>query len=251
LGGILVRPRTAVKRLPGPVVRGDRERDRGEPAAEQIHGIVIVIMSLPSSPSESGGRRSEVKPWDARLAALVVRPLAGTRVHPNHLTMLALLTGLAAAALYGTGDRLAANWGAALYVLANLLDHADGELARLAGKASVAGGFFDRLADLAVRVSLFMGLGLGLRAGPLGPWAIVAGVAAAAALVATFALRTERARQGVAGALDQPSAGGFDLGDVLYLVAPLTWLGVLDPFLVAAGIGIPVFCAWTAYRRPR
>src|SRR5262249_2642172 len=101
------------------------------------------------------------------------------------------------------------------------------------------------------RASLFMGMGLALRTGPLGHWAIVAGVAAAGAFVVTFALRTELARQEVAGALDQPSAAGFDLGDVLYLVAPLTWLGALDPFLLAAGVGAPVFCVWTAWHRPR
>jgi archaetidylinositol phosphate synthase len=200
-----------------------------------------------SGQSPAGG----TKPWDARLAALLVRPLARTRVHPNHLTTLSLLTGLAAAALYGTADGHAANWGAALYVLTNLLDHADGELARLAAKTSVAGGFFDRLTDLVVRASLFMGMGLGLRTGPLGPWAIVAGVAAAAAFVVAFALRSELARLEVAGAMDQPSAGGFDLGDVLYLIAPLTWLGALAPFLAAAGVGAPVFCIWTAWHRPR
>ncbi|HXJ77444.1 MAG TPA: hypothetical protein VMS64_02080 [Candidatus Methylomirabilis sp.] len=43
----------------------------------------------------------------------------------------------------------------------------------------------------------------------------------------------------MAGALDQPSGGGFDLGDVLYLVVPLTWLHALDPFLATAGIGAP------------
>jgi archaetidylinositol phosphate synthase len=204
----------------------------------------------PGQPA-AGGSGSATKPWDARLAALLVRPLVTTRLHPNHLTALSLLTGLTAAALFGTADRRAANWGAALYVLTNLLDHADGELARLAGKTSVAGGFFDRLTDLVVRASLFMGMGLALRTGPLGHWAIVAGVGAAAAFVVTFALRSELARQEVPGALDQPSAAGFDLGDVLYLVAPLTWLGVLAPFLVAAGIGAPVFCIWTAWHRPR
>jgi phosphatidylglycerophosphate synthase len=200
---------------------------------------------LPGHPAVDG-----TKPWDARLAALLIRPLVRTRVHPNHLTTLSLITGLAAAALYGTADRQAANWGGALYVLTNLLDHADGELARRAGKTSVAGGYFDRLTDLVVRASLFMGMGLGLRTGFLGHWAIAAGVAAAASFVVTFALRSELARLEVAGALDQPSGGGFDLGDVLYLVAPLTWLGVLDPFLVAAGIGAPIFCIWTARQRP-
>jgi len=189
------------------------------------------------------------KPWDARLASLLVRPLVGTPVHPNHLTTLSLVTGLVAAALYGTTDRSAANWGAAFYVVTNLLDHADGELARLAGKTSVAGGAYDRLSDLVVRASLFMGVGLGLRDGRLGTWAVVAGVMTAAALVIIFALRTEQARHKGPAALNQPSAAGFDLSDVLYLIAPLTWLGWLEPFLVAAGIGAVVFCVWTARRR--
>jgi phosphatidylglycerophosphate synthase len=204
-----------------------------------------------NGPSPGAPAAGGTKPWDARFMALLVRPLARTRVHPNHLTALSLLTGLAAAGLYGTADRQAANWGGALYVLTNLLDHADGELARMAGKTSVGGGFFDRLTDLVVRSSLFMGMGLSLRAGPLGSWAVAAGVAVAASFVVIFALRTELARREVAGAMDQPSGGGFDLNDVLYLVAPLTWLGVLDPFLVAAGIGAPIFAVWTARHRPR
>jgi phosphatidylglycerophosphate synthase len=202
-----------------------------------------------SGPSGADGGGKAPKPWDARLAALLVRPRVGTRVQPNHLTTLSLLSGLTAAALYGTADRQAANWGAALYVLTNLLDHADGELARLAGTTSVAGGFFDRVTDLVVRASVIMGIGLGLRSGPLGHWTIVLGVTAAATFVVLFALRSELARRGVEGALDQPSGGGFDLNDVLYLIAPLTWLGLLEPFLAAAGIGAPAFCLWTARHR--
>ena len=55
----------------------------------------------------------------------------------------------------------------------------------------------------------------------------------------------------VPGALDQPSFAGFDLGDVLYLIAPLTWLNWLAPFVFAAGIGTPIFCLWTARMRRR
>jgi phosphatidylglycerophosphate synthase len=192
-----------------------------------------------------------IKPWGSRLAGLLVRPLVATRVHPNHVTTLSLLTGLTAASLYGIADRTAANWGAALYLLTNLLDNADGELARLAGKTSVAGGFYDRLCDLVVRVSLFLGMGLGLRAGPLGNWALVAGVVAAAAFVVIFALRSALTRHEVVEAMDKPSAGGFDVGDILNLVAPLTWLGALEPFLVATAVGAPLFCVWTARHRPR
>jgi len=39
------------------------------------------------------------KPWDSRIAHALVRPLRNTRVHPNHLTTVALLTGVGAGAL--------------------------------------------------------------------------------------------------------------------------------------------------------
>jgi len=192
-----------------------------------------------------------IKPWDSRLALWLVRPLRNTWVHPNHVTTLSLLTGLAAAALYATGDAMAAAWGGALYVLSAILDHADGELARLAEKTSSFGGEYDRLCDLVARVALFMGVGLSLRTGPLGGGAVVCGIVGAAALVVTFSLRSEMARHGVPGSLDQPSAAGFDLNDALYLVAPLTWFGWLAPFVLGVGLGTPIFCLWTAhtYRR--
>jgi phosphatidylglycerophosphate synthase len=191
-----------------------------------------------------------IKPWDSRLALWLVRPLRHTRITPNHLTTASLLAGLTAAALYASGERGLANWGGGLYVLSALLDHADGELAREAGKASAFGHTYDRLCDLVARSALFLGMALSVR-GTLGAWAIACGVAGAASLVGIFAMRSEMAERQVPGALDQPSGAGFDLGDVLYLVAPLTWLDWLAPFVVAAGIGTPVFCWWTARLRRR
>jgi hypothetical protein len=46
--------------------------------------------------------------------------------------------------------------------------------------------------------------------------------------------------------VEQPAVGGFELEDVLDLIAPLTWLGGLEPFIVAAGIGAPLYALWTA-----
>jgi phosphatidylglycerophosphate synthase len=188
------------------------------------------------------------KPWDARLALWLVRPFTRTRLTPNHLTTAALVTGLTAAALYASGMPAAADWAGGLYVLSALLDHADGELARAADKATPFGHAYDRLCDLVVRTALFLGMALSVRA-TLGVWAVVCGVLSATALVGIFALRSEMAERRVPRALDQPSAAGFDLGDVLYLVAPLTWLGWLAPFVVAAAIGAPLYCWHTARQR--
>ncbi len=193
------------------------------------------------------------KAWDRRFAHRIALPLRDTRVHPNHVTTASMLVGLAAAALYAGGAPRAANWGAGLYVLSAILDHVDGELARLANKSSPGGQTYDRLADLIVRFALFVGMGLGLRHGPLGGAAVGWGLAAGVAFVLIFVLRGAIAWRRGWDAIAQPRLGAFDLDDVLYVIAPVTWLGWLAPFLVAAGIGAPLFAAWMvrAYWRAR
>jgi hypothetical protein len=44
----------------------------------------------------------------------------------------------------------------------------------------------------------------------------------------------------------QPAAGGFEIEDILYAIAPVTWLGLLPPFVLAASIGAPAFALWVA-----
>jgi phosphatidylglycerophosphate synthase len=185
------------------------------------------------------------KPWDSRLAHRLVLPLRATSVHPNHVTTLALATGLAASACYARATPVSANLGAALWVVACVLDHADGELARLTGKTSVFGHRYDRAADLVVKLSLFAGMGASLRHGPLQHWGIPLGLLGGSALLAIFLLRGAMARRRGAAAYAQPSAGGFEIEDILYVIAPLTWLGWLGPFLVLAAIGTPLFALWT------
>jgi phosphatidylglycerophosphate synthase len=187
-------------------------------------------------------------PWDSRLARRLILPLGGTRLTPNHVTTAGLLVGLVAAVLYARGDRAAANLGAALYCLSAILDHADGELARLTGRTSALGHVYDRVADLVVKISLFAGMGLGLRHGPLGRWAAGLGAVAGIAFVAIFLLRSALARRLGPAELVQPSAGPFEIEDILYVIAPITWLGWLQPFVVAVAVGAPLFALWVASR---
>jgi phosphatidylglycerophosphate synthase len=186
------------------------------------------------------------KPWDSRLAHQLILPLRDTRVHPNHVTTLALLTGVAAAACYARATPASANLGAALWVAASVLDHADGELARLGGKVSSFGHRYDRAADLIVKLSLFAGMGASLRHGPLEWWGLPLGVLGGCSLVAIFLLRGAMARRRGPVAFEQPRLAGVELEDILYVIAPLTWLGWLGPFLVAVAVGTPLFALWTA-----
>jgi phosphatidylglycerophosphate synthase len=185
------------------------------------------------------------KPWDSRLAHWLVSPLRGTWVHPNVLTTLGLASGLAAANLFATGRPASMNWAAGVYVLAAIFDHCDGELARMTGKTSSFGHTYDRIADLIVKMSVFTGMGVGVREyfGFAGPYL---GAAAGFAIIAIFIMRTELARRQGPSALAQPAAGGFEIEDILYVIAPVTWLGFLPAFVLAASIGAPMFSLWVA-----
>ena len=77
-------------------------------------------------------------PWDQRFATALMRPLRATPITPNQITTLSLAIGLLAALLYAQNG-WAVHLGAACFVLAFWLDHADGELARMTGRSSPFG----------------------------------------------------------------------------------------------------------------
>lgn len=188
-------------------------------------------------------------PWDQRLARILVQPLARwPAIEPNHITTLSLLLAIGAGGFYATGSAHAANWAAALFVLSRFIDHADGELARLTGKTSRFGYYYDYVVGALSSVALFVGLGVGLRGTMLGGWAIVIGVAAGIAALVAMALGFGVDAQGDGEAGGYPGLGGFELEDGIYLVAPITWAGALIPFLIGASLGQIVFCLWMLAR---
>ena len=127
-------------------------------------------------------------------------------------------------------------------MLATLLDHCDGELARLTGKTSKFGHYYDLAAGGIGYVLLFIGIGIGLRNDAvLGIKAPVLGVVAGIAVGTIVILRMVMEERGGKSATEQPSFAGFEIEDVLYLIGPITWFGGLRPFLIAAGIGAPLF----------
>jgi putative membrane protein len=163
------------------------------------------------------------------------------------VTTVGLVAGLASAVVYARGGA-SADLGGVLLVVTMIIDHADGELARMTGKTSAFGHAYDRLADLIVKLCTFLGMGVGLAGGALGRSAIVFGASTGVALLVIFNARGALARRrSAAEAFHQPSFAGFEIEDILYLIAPLTWLGGLPAFLVAAGIGAPLFAAWCVY----
>jgi len=177
------------------------------------------------------------KPWDARLAATLVRPLCHTPVSPNVLTTVRLAVGLLGAYVFATGRH--PNLAAAIIVLSNFLDHTDGELARMSGKTSRFGHLYDLASDAVVTIGLFACIGIGLTQA-LGDGAIVMGMVAGLAVAGIFHLRylIEDAHGKVATA--QPRLAGFEAEDILYLLPLVTLADGLPLFLKAAAIGAPI-----------
>jgi phosphatidylglycerophosphate synthase len=191
-------------------------------------------------------------PWDQRLARAAVRPLRATAVTPNQVTTLSLAMGLLAALLYAKSG-FAAHLGAVCFVLSFWLDHVDGELARTTGRMTLFGHYYDLAADGAVLVALFVGIGIGLRDSALGPWSIGLGIAAGLGAAVIIVLRMQLEQRAGKAAVRQPNLLGFQIEDVMYLVGPITWLNLLPPFLVLAGIGAPLsalLVLWQCRRVP-
>ena len=46
-------------------------------------------------------------------------------------------------------------------------------------------------------------------------------------------------------AVGYPYYAGFELEDGIYLIAPVTWLGLLTPFFLAAGVAAAIYFLWT------
>jgi archaetidylinositol phosphate synthase len=206
--------------------------------------------SRPSIPTNVPAPRT----WDARLARRLVTPLVNTWVTPNHLTTLRLLIGLAGAFCLARGGFAWANSGAFLIVLSNFVDHTDGELARIGGKSSRIGHFYDLACDALVTVLLFVGLGLGIgpvhEAGRVLPGGLLGGLAGVAVAVIFFLRMRIEDMEGKSGT-KQATVAGFETEDVLYLLPLVTLTGIITPFVVAASIGAPLFAIWVIvdYRR--
>jgi archaetidylinositol phosphate synthase len=193
-------------------------------------------------------------PWDARLARRLVIPLKDSWVTPNLLTTLRLLVGLAAAAAFFPGVYAWSNLAALLLVLSNFLDHTDGELARISGKCSRFGHVYDLASDAVVTILLFVaiGAGVGVKRGlVLGLPPVVLGTVAGIAIALIFWLRMRIEDLGGKAASQQPSMGGFESEDILYLLPLVTLSNGEATLLAAAAVGAPLFAVWVVfdYRR--
>jgi hypothetical protein len=216
-----------------------------------VHGHSwFVRVSDASAAAEAEARlwRELGSPIDTRLDVAVHRRLSRgvTRaaiargVSPNGITLLSGVIGLAAATAVSRGDVAALAGGLVLYLIAVVLDHSDGEVARLTLKESAVGEWLDIVLDTVVHTSLVLALGhaaASVTGGGLG-----AGVAAAGGVVASAVVgklwppapltATDR------GLLDAlTSRDGFYAMLVLFLVLRIVAPALLPSLMIVVAAG--------------
>jgi phosphatidylglycerophosphate synthase len=174
------------------------------------------------------------------LAAVVVVPLARTRITPNQITLATLFVFLGGAAVMAFVPGWGALVGAAgIIEFSYVLDCADGQLARLKGTSSPVGAHLDFLMDELKAFALVAAIAVRLwRPAQDARWLIEGlaglGIVAGAISLTTFMRRPEYAA--ATGAAVSHGAGdygeGFDAPPKPVKRSPLALLEALGRFVV-------------------
>lgn len=188
------------------------------------------------------------------VARALVRPMLGTSIRPNHLTILRMGIGLLAAVLLAVGPGAAWLWSGACWFVACLLDRADGELARLGDLRSESGKVLDYYSDMFLDAGWFLGAGIGLShhwpGDWLGGWAVPLGVLTCCSMLICSWSSEMFERLSGPGVKVWYGVRRFHPDDALFLLAVFTWAGasILAPILVAASVCTPVIAAAIVWR---
>jgi len=112
------------------------------------------------------------------LSFLVVKLVYHTQITPNHLTLAAIAMGIVSGCLYAFGKPDFIVAGALFFLLFNIFDCSDGQLARLKNNGTAIGKIMDGVADYAASVAVYVGIAIGFAGhqdNPL-PWLILLAV---------------------------------------------------------------------------
>tara|TARA_E500000331_G_scaffold330156_1_gene351424 strand:+ start:646 stop:1272 length:627 start_codon:yes stop_codon:yes gene_type:complete len=190
--------------------------------------------------------RPKLLALDQRIAKFAARGLARLPVTPNMVTGTSIMVGFLAAGLFAQGGTVA-YWGAGVFVVVVWMDHVDGELARQTGTTSEFGHYFDHVAAMLNYVMMFVGAGSGLSEEILGISGLLLGIGAGIGVAAIMSVRVYAEERISRSFVKQTVRAGFEIEDVLYIVAPITWFGGLDYFILLAGIGAPLFLLYVIW----
>ncbi|MBI3086019.1 MAG: CDP-alcohol phosphatidyltransferase family protein [candidate division NC10 bacterium] len=122
------------------------------------------------------------------LSAFITRGLIRSRVTPNQVTAASLVTGLLGAWLLGIEGALPSLLGLALFQLSVILDHVDGEVARLKFLFSPLGKWLDNVSDHVVDLAVIALLTWRVAGERTAGYFAVLGLAAAIGVTGAFAV---------------------------------------------------------------
>lgn len=175
-----------------------------------------------------------------RLSRPLTRIAIGLGLTPNQVSLLSLAVGVLAVWSFWNATAVSAVVGLALYVAAAVLDHSDGEVARLTFSESRLGEWLDVTNDTVVHGLLVLAMGMTTRqvADRAG---IALGLLAAAGVVISAMIAKTSPRsdgRGVGGFLDALGArDGFYAMLIVFIAALAASPAALVPLMVIVTIG--------------
>jgi phosphatidylglycerophosphate synthase len=191
-----------------------------------------------------------------RCSRWISRLLVRTPVAPNHVSVVSLAIGLVAIWCFWHATAASAWLGVLLYALASIVDHADGEIARLTFQESRLGANLDWTFDTIIHVGVVAGIGVSSAGGLLGG---LVGLLAAVGVTLSAVFARYLPREIEVG----PTVGGLLTHianrDLFYLVllsfAALRWLAPSLVIAVALVVAVGSQVYWvgclTRVWRPR
>lgn len=181
-----------------------------------------------------------LRPFKDRLLIPVARPV-GLHVSPTAVTLMALGTGLVAAALL-----LKQQYGLALafWLTSRVLDGLDGTIARTHARQSDLGGYLDILSDFVVYAAIPIALVLGR---PLTPAPLIA----LSLMLAVFYVNAASWMY-LSAILEKRSAGALSRDEQTAVAMPIGLVGGTETigfycaFILAPAHAVPLFGAFAA-----
>jgi phosphatidylglycerophosphate synthase len=236
---------------------------KGEAGAAVAEGGWYVRVTSARGVTEAEARLDADlgSPVDSRLDTLFHRRLSHPvsrlavrwGIAPNAVTLASFVVGLVAVWCFWEASPGRALAGLVLYAAAVVLDHADGEVARLALKESSSGAWLDVVGDTAIHALLLVALGVTAQRAAGG--GAVAGVVAAlgAAGSAVLAQNPPTAAGGVGALLDALSnRDGFYVMLVGFILGLAFAPALLPGFMILVAAGCHAFwLSRLAYRLAR
>ena len=188
------------------------------------------------------------KPWDILATQFIVKKIAKFRfIKPNHITFFRLLFAVSSILMLSQAEFIC---GSFLFVIANLMDHLDGELARFTQTKSEFGHWFDLVTDGFTIVGFFIALGIGFSE-TLGIIPIICGLISGITILLIFLIRNKIEQAHGKTGVKQKSFYGFESEDILYIVPLLALTDTLIYFLYLSSIGssIGVIITYLIYKK--